>query len=129
VGVTKLLKLGRRTIKVHLPGEVQAIKTNNRTIKRSTRHFLPTENFELTPGRKTEYSLSTASRPATGHTESPEQKIPGAIFRGINGRSVQLTTHLHLSSRSRASEGISPLPTLFKFFHHKPDVALGVPGV
>jgi hypothetical protein len=47
--------------------------------------------------------ISTVSRTALGPTQPPIEWIPGALSLGVKrpGRSVKLTTHLHLVPRSR----------------------------
>jgi hypothetical protein len=53
-------------------------------------------NQGLIPHRFKGFSFSTASRPALERTQPPIQLVPGTFARGYSGRSVKLTTHLHL---------------------------------
>jgi hypothetical protein len=47
------------------------------------------------------FLLTTASRPTLEPTQPPIQWVPGALFLGSSGRSVNVTTHLHLVPRSK----------------------------
>ena len=50
-------------------------------------------------------------RPAVGPSEPPVPSEPRGPFpRGLDGRSVKLTTHLHLMPKLRMYGTISPLP-------------------
>jgi hypothetical protein len=93
-----------------LPGEIYDIGTNKRNIKRSTRRFLPNENFELIPGRRREHFISIVTRHVLRYTKPPNHGITGALSREISGRGVKLTTHPPLASRLRISEAIPPVP-------------------
>jgi hypothetical protein len=56
------------------------------------------------PGRGKIFLSSTESRLALGPTQPPIQWIPGALSRGVNGRGMKPTTHLHLLPKLRMVE-------------------------
>jgi hypothetical protein len=57
------------------------------------------------------FSLTSASRPALGPTQSPMQWVPVVISPGVKrGRGVTLTTHPHLVPRSRMSRSYTFSP-------------------
>jgi hypothetical protein len=53
---------------------------------------------------------NTSSRPALGPTQPPIQWVPGALSLGVKRRGVKLTTHLHLTPRSRMRGTVHALP-------------------
>jgi hypothetical protein len=57
------------------------------------------------------FPLTSASRPALGHTQPPVQWVPGAVCPGVKrGRGVMLTTHPLLVPRLRKRGAVPPLP-------------------
>jgi hypothetical protein len=61
--------------------------------------------FDSRQGKET-----TVFRPALEFTQPPRQWVPGALSLGVNGRVVNLTTHLHLVPKSRIRRAIPLLP-------------------
>jgi hypothetical protein len=60
------------------------------------------------------FPVASVSRPAQGPTQPPVQWVPGVLSPELKrGRSVTLTTHLHLVQRSRMRNYISSPPTAF----------------
>jgi hypothetical protein len=61
-------------------------------------------NQGLIPCTVKGFSFSTSSTPALEPTQPLIQWVPGIFSRGYSGRSVKLTTHLHLVPRLRMAE-------------------------
>jgi hypothetical protein len=77
----------------------------NSSVSRATSYGLDGPGIESRWGR----DFSHTSRPALGPTQPPVQWVPG-LSRGQSGRGVVVTTHPHLTPRSRMSRAIPPLP-------------------
>jgi hypothetical protein len=63
------------------------------------------------PAKAKNFPLVSASRPVLGPTDIPVQWVPCVLSSEIKrGRSVTLTTHLHLVMRSRMSRSYTSSP-------------------
>jgi hypothetical protein len=54
----------------------------------------------------------TASRIVLGPTQPPIHWVPAALSLGVSGRSVRLTTHLHLVPRSKNEWSYTSTPPI-----------------